>query len=111
MKILNPGTLDEMIVIEQKTLTKSPLNSPIETWSNFKECWASITLNSSKEELIGDRNVSVSTYDIYIRYDETIDSTMRIRIKCDSTIIQISGILSNRRDGYQTIIGKKVDAF
>lgn len=109
MKILDPGTLDQRVVFQAKNVARNSLNEPVETWTDFLDCYASVNIKGADEKVIGERNVLVNTYDIFVRYDTSILNTMRVKIVCDGTFIQIAGILSNRRDGYMSIIGKQVN--
>lgn len=105
---MQPGKLDTQIIIQSKTITYTQYNEPIESWGDEFEVYADIQMKSSDEAIIASRNVLVNTYDIIVRYNPNITNDMRIYIPCDDIYVQISGIMSHRRQPYMTIKAKYI---
>lgn len=87
------GQLDRYIRIEKKSVTKDPnYGSEVVTWNTYKECWASVTDITSRmqESTVNDLRLLKQPCKVIMRYDSTIDATMRlVMIDRDNRILQI----------------------
>lgn len=75
------GKLDRFIRIEQKSVTNdADYGSEVVAWTTYKECWASIqdVTTRSQESTNSDLRLLKRPCKVMVRYDEGIDSTMRI---------------------------------
>jgi head-tail adaptor len=90
---MNIGKLDRYIRIEQKSTTIDPdFGSQIETWSTYKECWASVqdVLSNNQEATKTDLRLATRPCKIQMHYDAGIDITMRIvMLDRDNRLLQI----------------------
>lgn len=75
------GKLDKFVRIEQKSVTKDPdYGSDVVAWATYKECWAQITdiTTRSQESTNSDLRLLKRPCKVVVRYDDGIDSTMRV---------------------------------
>jgi SPP1 family predicted phage head-tail adaptor len=104
---MNLGKLDRYIRIEQKTITTDPdFGSTIETWTTYKECWASVQdiLSNNQEATKTDLRLATRPCKIQTQYDSGIDSTMRIvMLDRDDRLLQITSVPAEigRRQGLE----------
>ncbi len=87
------GKLDRYIRIEQKSVTNDPdFGSEVITWSTYKDCWASVqdVLANRQEATKTDLRLLTRPCKVLMRYDSTIDATMRlVLLDRDNRILQI----------------------
>ena len=87
------GQLDRYVRIEKKTVTKDAnYGSEIVTWTTYKECWANVNdiTTRMQESTVNDLRLLKRPCKVVMRYDPTIDATMRlVMIDRDNRILQI----------------------
>lgn len=88
------GALDRYIKIEKKVVTKDEdYGSEIVEWRTHKECWASVqdVTTRMQESTNTDLRLLKRPCKIVVRYDPTIDATMRVvMIDRDNRVLQIT---------------------
>lgn len=75
------GQLDRYIRIEHQSVVKDPdYGSEVVTWATYKECWAQVSdiTTRSQEATNSDLRLLKRPCKITVRYDDGINSTMRI---------------------------------
>jgi SPP1 family predicted phage head-tail adaptor len=75
--MLQAGSLDRRVLIEQHVEGQDELGQPIDTWVAVATVWANVLLLTGKETLLADADVASATASIRIRYRTDIDSGMR----------------------------------
>lgn len=86
------GKLDQFVRVEQKTVTKDPdYGSDVTTWVLYKCAWASILDVTTKmqESTNSDLRQLKQPTRVQMRYDPTIDVTMRIVVAANNRILNI----------------------
>jgi SPP1 family predicted phage head-tail adaptor len=77
------GKLDRYVRIEQQSTAQDEWGETVNTWSTYKECWASVLDVTSRQQELTEGvqsplRVLKRPCRVMLRYDENINSTMRI---------------------------------
>lgn len=86
------GKLDRYVRVEQKSVTQDPnYGSEIVTWVTYKNAWASILdiTTRMQEETNSDLRQLKQPTRVQMRYDATIDVTMRLVVVDTGRILNI----------------------
>lgn len=86
------GKLDRYVRVEQKSVTQDPnYGSEIVTWVTYKNAWASIldVTTRMQEETNSDLRQLKQPTRVQMRYDATIDVTMRLVVVDTGRILNI----------------------
>jgi SPP1 family predicted phage head-tail adaptor len=78
---MNIGKLDRYIKIQQKTITNdADFGSEVVTWTDYVTVWANIedVMTNNQEKTKSDLRLLTRPCKVKMRYDSTIDATMRI---------------------------------
>lgn len=100
LKGINPGRLDTRITIEQRTVSTNAINELVETWSEYKKCFASRDRMASDERMEARQAVSSDDSEYIIRFDSGVRATMRIKEMNESTYYYITDVRQWSREGY-----------
>lgn len=95
------GSMDRKITIEQVTETPNAFGERIQSWATFAEVWAAKEDNGGKEEYTAEKETSFGKTVFTIRYLSTINEKMRITL--DSKTYDIINIAEIGRRRFQRI--------
>lgn len=79
--MLDAGQLNRRITIERRTAGQDAAGQPLTTWETVAQVWANFRAPSgaaSAERLAADREASLTTYSVRIRYRTDITAGMRV---------------------------------
>lgn len=87
--MINGGTLDKRVTIQQATRTRDPdYGSEQLTWTTFATVWADVREQSSIERVRNELRTLTRVTNVTIRYLPNLRADMRIALP-DSRILQI----------------------
>lgn len=92
--MLASGTLNRLVVIEQRTPGQDAEGQPLNTWQTVATVWANFkapTGTASAERIGGDREMSTTTYSVRIRY--RTDITAAMRVTADGVVYLINQVI------------------
>lgn len=84
------GRMNQRIVIQSVTETRSTSGAVTETWATFATVWAGVKFQSGSENQLIERQTAKTTIQFTIRYRTDINEKMRISF--DSKIYDILSI-------------------
>lgn len=91
MASFDPGKLNRLVQIQQRTSAQDGLGQPVETWSSIAAVWADIRHPGGLAAIKAGAEVSVVQASIRIRYRTDINAGMRV--VHGSAVYSISAIL------------------
>lgn len=79
---LRIGDLDTRITVEQKSETTNGIGEIVYTWTTLSTLWAKainpVSSNQQNEDQEADRSTSISRKTFMVRYNTSVNETMRI---------------------------------
>lgn len=76
---MKSGELRNTVTIEKPVATVDAYNTPVPEWKSIASCVrCRITGKSGAEQTIGDKQVSIVTYEVVMRYRTTVLPNMRL---------------------------------
>ena len=85
---MNPGDLDQRIVIQGLSEAADDFGQRVQTFSTLATVWAKIEERKGKEGELGNQLVATRLVDFVIRYKSGLDERMRISYGGDIYLIQ-----------------------
>lgn len=80
MRRASIGDLDQRLVLEQPLDTLDEIGGVERTWVTVDDVWAQVTPVSGREEFAGEREASVITHRVLIRWRPDVTGAMRLRL-------------------------------
>ena len=80
MRRASIGDLDKRVALEQPLDTFDEIGGVERTWVNVDDVWAQVTPVSGREEFAGQREASVITHRVLIRWRPDVTGAMRLRM-------------------------------
>lgn len=74
------GDLDQRVALEQPVDTPDEIGGVTRVWANVDNVWAQVTPVSGREEFNGERQASVITHRVLIRWRPDVTGAMRLRL-------------------------------
>jgi len=71
--------LNRRIVIEKETSAKNALGTPVETFTELKETWATVTYQGGGMRYETEGEIAASDAEFTVRYDSDIDYNCRVK--------------------------------
>lgn len=106
---LNVGSLDDTIVIESETEAKNSIGENEKTWSTLTTVSARWKFKNFAESFEGKQETGGSSAEIWLRYNSSIDSTMRLKRYGETDYYYIRDVQSWQREGFTKIMAIKRD--
>jgi SPP1 family predicted phage head-tail adaptor len=112
LKGVNPGRMDMLVTIQQKSYTLNSIGEQIETWTTLKTCYAERVRKPGGENIQASQTVGTMPTEYKIRHDSTIDFTMRL---CEgaqsgtSVWYYVRDVQHWKREGYTLIQAERRD--
>ena len=105
---MNPGDLDQRIVIQGLSEAADDFGQSVQTFSTLATVWAKIEERRGTEGESGDQLVATRLVDFIIRYKSGLDERMRIAYSGNTYLIQ-SIIKEDARKSFMRITTKLKD--
>lgn len=106
---LNPGRLDLLLTVEQKSLTPNSIGENVIGYSLYKQMFGSRVWEGGGEDFQNMQEVGTDKVKFTVRYDAELTNTMRIKEEADTTYFYIKSVNQWRREGYSVIIAERRD--
>jgi SPP1 family predicted phage head-tail adaptor len=74
------GDLDQRVALEQPVDTLDEIGGVERVWTNVDHVWAQVTPLSGREDFTGERELSVITHRVLIRWRPDVTGAMRLRL-------------------------------
>jgi SPP1 family predicted phage head-tail adaptor len=100
--MLTAGDLRHRIIVQKMEQKQDDLGGMISKWVTHQGLWAHIKAVSAGEFLDGQRLEEKISHKVRIRFNQTIDASMRILFSGE--ILQIKGILHDYEHKNETLI-------
>lgn len=66
------GKLDNLIIIQRRTVTQSPSGEEIETWTSLSKRWASLTVLNGAERYAGAQMIAKAQFAFIVRWSNEV---------------------------------------
>lgn len=112
LKGINPGRMDMLVTIQQRTLSNNSIGEQIETWETLKTCYAERVRKPGSESIQASQTVATMPVEYKIRHDAVVNQTMRLTegsLSASSTWYYIRDIQHWKREGYSLIVAERRD--
>ena len=96
---INTGKLDTLITIESITTVKNSIGENESTWSVLKTTNAEVEWLPTGETFEGKQETDLQSIKVKIRFDDSITSLMRVRLRQETTFFYIRSVQKWRREG------------
>lgn len=106
----NTGALDSTIIIESETESKNSIGENEKTWSTFRNnVPARWKFKNFGESIEGKQETGGSSSEIWIRFDDAINSTMRLKRFGEDDYYYIRDTQNWQREGFTKLMAIKRD--
>lgn len=93
MASFDPGRLNRLVQIQQRTSVQDAIGQPLDTWTSIAAVWADIRQPRGLEAIRADKPASEVQSSIRIRYRTDVNAGMRV--VHGATVYQIDAVLSD----------------
>ena len=95
---MRAGALNTRITIQQQSTTQDALGQPVNTWTDFANCWADVRHKSGVETIKGDALTSTIKASMRVRYRADLTTGMRVSVGLLKYNIQAVLVDMQKRD-------------
>jgi len=106
---IEPGKLDVLLIFQSAVKTRNDINEQVTTWTDYGKKFGKRIWKDSPERFEAKQQVGTEDVVFMVRFDESLNDTMRFRQHLDEHYFYIRNVQNWRREGYSLITAERRD--